>query len=151
MHSSASWARSFNGAIHYARPLPDNWGIVFSKRGLVVVSLCLWSGVTLLTGLARSAIQLMTCQSLLALTQPLFAPVAMALMANAHGTKTRSRAISVYATAQLAGVVMGGMVRRFCGSRVPLEAGFLFAWCGGNTLRHPVLGFSEEPERRGSN
>src|SRR4030095_9144307 len=44
----------------------------------------------------------------------------------------------------------GRMVRRFCGSRVPLEAGFLFAWSGGNTLCHSLLGFSEELERRGS-
>ena len=35
-------------------------------------------------------------------------PAAYALMANAHGPETRSRAVALFATSQMAGVAVGG-------------------------------------------
>jgi predicted MFS family arabinose efflux permease len=51
---------------------------------------------------------LLGCRALVGITESLFIPPALALTANAHGPKTRSRAIAVFDTAQLAGVVLGG-------------------------------------------
>lgn len=89
-------------------PIAGQIGDRFSKRGLVVLSLVLWSGVTALTGFAGSVFMLLACRALIGVTESLFIPAAIALTANAHGPKTRSRAIAVFDTAQLAGVVMGG-------------------------------------------
>ena len=131
----------FQWSYSLCSPIAGQLGDRFSKRRLAVVSLCLWSGVTVLTGLAYSPIQLMTCQSMLALTQPLFAPAAMALMANAHGTKTRSRAISVYATAQLAGVVMGGWYGGFVAQEFHWRLAFFSLGAVGILYAIPCWGF----------
>lgn len=80
----------------------------FSKPRLIVLSLVCWSGVTALTGLSNSALMLVICQAIVAVIQPFFIPAAVALIASVHGPKTRSRAMAVFATAQLAGAVMGG-------------------------------------------
>ena len=79
-----------------------------SKRLLVALSLLLWSAVTALTGLSNSAFMLLTCRALMGITEALFMPAALSLTASAHAPSTRSKAISLLATAQLAGVVMGG-------------------------------------------
>lgn len=89
-------------------PIAGQIGDRFSKRVLVVLSLVLWSGVTALTGLSNSAFMLLGCRALIGITESLFMPAAVALTANAHAPETRSRAIAVFDTAQLAGVVMGG-------------------------------------------
>ncbi len=80
----------------------------FSKRLLVGFSLLLWSAVTAVTGLSNSAFMLLSCRALMGVTEALFMPAALSLTASAHVPGTRSKAISLLATAQLAGVVMGG-------------------------------------------
>jgi MFS family permease len=80
----------------------------FSKRLLVGLSLLLWSAVTAVTGLSNSAFMLLACRALMGITEALFMPAALSLTASAHVPGTRSKAISLLATAQLAGVVMGG-------------------------------------------
>ena len=92
----------------FCSPIAGQLGDRFSKRTLVVLSLLLWSGVTTLTGFASSVFMLLACRALIGITESLFIPPALALTANAHGPRTRSRAIAVFDTAQLAGVVMGG-------------------------------------------
>jgi len=89
-------------------PIAGQIGDRFSKRKLVVVSLLLWSAVTALTGLARSPGLLLACRALIGVTESLFFPAAIALLATVHGTGTRSRAVACFGTAQLAGVVLGG-------------------------------------------
>lgn len=89
-------------------PIAGQIGDRYSKRALVVLSLLLWSGVTSLTGLSNSVVMLLVCRALIGITESLFMPAAVALTANAHRPETRSRAIAVFDTAQLAGVVMGG-------------------------------------------
>jgi sugar phosphate permease len=92
----------------FCSPIAGQLGDRFSKRTLVVLSLVLWSGVTTLTGFSTTAFMLLACRALIGITESLFIPPALALTANAHGPRTRSRAIAVFDTAQLAGVVMGG-------------------------------------------
>jgi len=79
----------------------------FSKRRLVVFSLALWSVVTVATGLANSALILLSLRAAMGISESLFMPTAIALTANAHPPALRSRAISVLTTAQIAGTVAG--------------------------------------------
>jgi predicted MFS family arabinose efflux permease len=109
MSSTALWVYAC------CSPIAGQLGDRFSKRKVVVSSLVLWSIVTVLTGFSNSVPMLIGFQALLAATQPLFAPVALALTASAHSPRTRSRAIAVFATAQLAGVVMGGWYGGYIG------------------------------------
>jgi predicted MFS family arabinose efflux permease len=89
-------------------PITGQIGDRYSKRFLVVLSLVLWSIVTALTGLANSAETLLFLRGLIGISESLFMPAALALTVSAHSPRTRSRALAVLATAQLAGVVMGG-------------------------------------------
>jgi predicted MFS family arabinose efflux permease len=51
-------------------------------------------------------------------------PAAFALMANAHGPETRSKAIALFATSQLVGVAFGGSLGGFIAERFRWRASF---------------------------
>jgi MFS family permease len=89
-------------------PVAGQIGDWVSKRLLVALSLGLWSAATALTGLSRSPETVLACRALIGVVEGLFMPAAVALVASAHAPETRSRAMGVLSTAQLAGVVMGG-------------------------------------------
>ena len=89
-------------------PIAGQIGDRYSKRLLVALSLFLWSLVTLSTGLADSVLLILLLRGLIGVSESLFFPAAVALTANAHPPQRRSRAISTFDTAQLAGVVAGG-------------------------------------------
>jgi predicted MFS family arabinose efflux permease len=79
----------------------------FSKRLLVVLSLIVWSMVTVATGFAGSAFMLLGLRAVMGISESLFMPTAIALTANAHPPELRSRAIAMLTTAQIAGTVAG--------------------------------------------
>jgi MFS family permease len=83
-------------------------GDKFSKRRLIVLSLALWSGVTIATGLANSPNMLLGLRALMGISEALFMPAAIALTANAFPPARRSRAIAALTTAQILGNVGGG-------------------------------------------
>ena len=88
-------------------PIAGQLGDRFSKRLLVVLSLAVWSIVTVATGLATSAAMLLTLRGVMGIAESLYMPTAIALTANAHAPAHRSRAIAVLTTAQIAGTVAG--------------------------------------------
>jgi len=79
----------------------------FSKRVLVVLSLVVWSAVTIATGFAASATMMLALRALMGISESLYMPTAIALTANAHPPELRSRAIATLTTAQIAGTVAG--------------------------------------------
>ncbi len=78
-----------------------------SKRLLVVLSLVLWSVVTLATGFASGAAMLLLLRAAMGVSEGLYMPAAIALTANAHAPQQRSRAVSILTTAQIFGTVGG--------------------------------------------
>jgi MFS family permease len=113
----------------------------FSKRLLVGFSLLLWSAVTALTGLSNSAFMLLTCRALMGITEALFMPAALSLTASAHAPGTRSKAISLLATAQLAGVVMGGWFGGAMAQRSQWRLAFYALGLFGVAYAFPYLSF----------
>ena len=79
----------------------------FSKRILVVLSLTLWSIVTIATGFAGSAVMILSLRALMGISESMFMPTAIALTANAHPPSLRSRAIAILTTAQIVGTIAG--------------------------------------------
>ena len=124
-----------------ASPIAGQIGDRFSKRVLVVSSLVLWSAVTALTGASRSPAPLLVCRALIGVTESLFMPAAVALTANAHRPETRSRAIALFDTAQLAGVVLGGWYGGFVAQRYHWRAAFYSLGLFGILFAAPYLGF----------
>jgi predicted MFS family arabinose efflux permease len=125
----------------FCSPIAGQIGDRFSKRLLVVLSLLLWSCVTAFTGFANSAVMLLFCRALIGVTESLFMPAAVALTANAHGPKTRSRAIAIFDTAQLAGVVMGGWYGGFVAQEFHWRAAFYSLGLFGIVYAIPYLTF----------
>lgn len=79
----------------------------FSKRILVVLSLIIWSIVTIATGFAGSAVIILSLRAMMGISESMFMPTAIALTANAHRPSLRSRAIAILTTAQIVGTVAG--------------------------------------------
>lgn len=88
-------------------PIAGQLGDRFSKRILVVLSLIIWSLVTVATGFAASAVMMLGLRAAMGISESLFMPTAIALTANAHSPSRRSRAIAALTTAQIAGTVAG--------------------------------------------
>src|SRR5262245_39631319 len=55
-----------------------------SKRILIILSLILWSGVTLVSGWSDSVPMMLVCRALIGVTESLFLPAAIALTATLH-------------------------------------------------------------------
>lgn len=88
-------------------PIAGQLGDRISKRRLVVLSLAVWSIVTVATGFSLGAVMLLVLRGAMGISESLFMPTAIALTANAHPPRLRSRAISTLTTAQIAGTVVG--------------------------------------------
>jgi len=89
-------------------PIAGQIGDKYSKRRLVVLSLAVWSVVTVATGFATSAFMLLALRAAMGVSESLCMPSAIALTAAAHAPAKRSRAIAALSTAQIAGTVGGG-------------------------------------------
>jgi MFS family permease len=88
-------------------PVAGHIGDRISKRILVVLSLIIWSLVTVATGFARSGLELLSLRAAMGVSESLFMPVAIALTAGAFAPSLRSRSIAILTTAQIAGTVVG--------------------------------------------
>ena len=88
-------------------PIAGQIGDRFSKRLLVVLSLVVWSIITVATGFAASGAILLALRAAMGVSESLYMSSAVALTANAHPPELRSRAVSMLMTGQIAGTVAG--------------------------------------------
>ena len=88
-------------------PLSGQLADRYSKRLLVILSLVIWSLVTIATGLATTAWMLLALRAAMGISESLYMPAAIALTANATAPSMRSRAVALLTTAQIAGTVGG--------------------------------------------
>jgi len=88
-------------------PVAGLVGDRISKSVLVVLSLIIWSIVTVATGFARSGAELLSLRAAMGISESLFMPTAIALTASAFAPALRSRTIAILTTAQIAGTVVG--------------------------------------------
>lgn len=79
-----------------------------SKKRLVVGSLFVWSAVTFLMGYANSFHQLYVLRAVMGVSEALYIPSALALIADWHDGKSRSLAIGIHMTGLYLGQAVGG-------------------------------------------
>lgn len=113
----------------------------FSKRLLVVVSLVIWSLVTIATGFAGTAVMMLTLRAAMGISESLFMPTAIALTANAHPPSLRSRAIAALTTAQIAGTVAGSWFGGWMADRGEWRAAFFILGAVGVLYAVPYFLF----------
>jgi predicted MFS family arabinose efflux permease len=132
-------------------PLAGILGDRFSKPKLIVASVAIWSFFTVLSGFSPNGAFLLVCRALLGVSESMFMPAAYALMAAAHGTETRSRAIGIFGTSQQVGVAIGGSLSGYVAERLQWRASFwmlggvgiLFSWPLWRFLSRMPVGFRQ--------
>lgn len=79
-----------------------------NRKWLIVGSLAVWSAVTLLMGHAHDFSQLYGLRALMGLSEALYIPAGLALIADYHHGHTRSLAVGVHMTGLYCGQALGG-------------------------------------------
>jgi sugar phosphate permease len=123
-----------------------------SRRVLVPAGLAFWSLICAATGYCNSYWQLIAVRAAEGLGESFYFPASMSLLADYHGPRTRSRALSIHQTSVYLGtaggaVLAGGLARRY-GWPAPFLAlgavGMLYAFVLSVWLVEPSRGQAEE-------
>ncbi len=122
-------------------PIAGQIGDRFSKRLLVVISLVIWSLVTVATGFAGTAVMMLGLRAAMGVSESMFMPTAIALTANAHPPNLRSRAIAALTTAQIAGTVVGSWFGGWMADRGEWRAAFFILGAVGVLYAVPYFLF----------
>jgi len=96
-----------------------------SRRALILASLGLWSAATAGCGLAASPAVFLCWRGVIAISEALYHPAAIGMLARLHPGATRSTALSIHASAQVAGVVAGGWYGGWAADHIGWRVGFL--------------------------
>jgi len=123
-----------------------------SRRILIVVGLAFWSIVCAATALARTFNQLLFFRAAEGLGETFYFPASMSLLADYHGPRTRSRAMSIHQTSVYAGTALGGIAAGYLGEnygwRSPFWVlglvGLAYAGWLGSQIVEPARGNDDE-------
>jgi MFS family permease len=89
----------------------------FSRRWLIAAGLGVWSLVCAATALSQRFWHLLAFRAAEGLGESFYFPASMSLLADYHGPRTRSRAMSTHQTSVYAGTAVGGVLAGFLGER----------------------------------
>ncbi|MDO8944684.1 MAG: MFS transporter, partial [Desulfobacterales bacterium] len=107
----------------FASPLGGYCGDRFGRKRTIVVSLLVWTAVTLATGFARSFPELIAARALMGISEASYIPAALALISDHHQGPTRSLATGLHQSGLYAGIVgggeLGGWIAQHYGWRTP--------------------------------
>jgi len=79
-----------------------------NRKWLITGSLFVWSAVTLMMGYAKTFDQLYWLRAVMGVSEALYIPAGLALIADYHQSKTRSLAIGIHMTGLYMGQALGG-------------------------------------------
>lgn len=133
-------------------PFAGFLGDRFTRRGVILVSLGVWSVITFATGLAQSTGMLLLFRGLMGLSEAAYFPAALSLLSDYHGRDTRSTAISIHQSGIYIGYMAGGafsaVVAQHFGWRLPFYLlgglGLALVFVFARLLREPARGAAEE-------
>lgn len=103
-------ATVFNLVFALFVPISGIIGNTWSKKWIIVISIILWSGATMLTGLSTSLLMFILFRSTATgLGEAMFGPANYSLLAGYH-KETRAFAMSVHQTAYYVGIIASGFL-----------------------------------------
>jgi len=79
-----------------------------NRKWLIVISLFVWSGVTLTMGYAQTMEQLYVLRAVMGISEAFYIPAGLSLIADYHQGKTRSLAIGLHTSGIYLGQALGG-------------------------------------------
>jgi MFS transporter, ACS family, D-galactonate transporter len=80
----------------------------FNRKWLIIISLFVWSGVTFGMGYATTFNQLYWLRAIMGVSEALYIPAGLSLIADHHSSKTISLAIGIHMTGLYMGQALGG-------------------------------------------
>lgn len=107
------------------------------REGMVLLSLILWSVATLGCGWSQSEAAFLGWRAAMGLTEALYFPAALALIAGHYADSARSRALGIHQSAQLVGVVIGGWYGGWSADHVGWRQAFAVA--GGFGIAYSLV------------
>ena len=110
----------------------DKW----NRKWLIVLSLFIWSGVTYAMGYAHSFNQLYWLRAIMGVSEAVYIPAGLSLIADYHSSKTRSLAIGIHMTGLYMGQALGGF-----GATIAANYSWntTFHWFGLTGITYSVL------------
>ncbi len=109
--TEANWGRmlgQFKWVYALLSPVGGYLADRFSRRLTICGSLFAWSAVTWATGHVTTYDGLLLTRSLMGISEAFYIPAALALIADHHAARTRSRAVGLHQMAIYCGVIVGG-------------------------------------------
>lgn len=97
---------------------------IFRRDRVIVASIALWSIATLGTGFSHSVGAFLGWRAVVGVTESMYVPAALGLIAGLHPGATRSRAIAIHMSAQYAGLVAGGWYGGWMADHIGWRLGF---------------------------
>lgn len=79
-----------------------------NRKWLIIGSLCVWSAVTFAMGYATTFNQLYVLRAIMGVSEALYIPAGLSLIADFHTSKTRSLAVGIHMTGLYMGQALGG-------------------------------------------
>ena len=101
----------------------------FRRDRIIVMSLLVWSVITILTGRVQTFNQLIVARAAMGLSEACYIPAALALIADYHREHSRSLAIGIHQSGIYAGLILGGWLGGYFGEHYGWR--FPFAFFGG--------------------
>jgi len=101
-----------------------------NRKGLIVVSLLVWSGVVFAMGYATSFHQLYVLRAIMGVSEALYLPAGLSLIADYHGNSTRGLAIGIHMTGLYLGQALGGFGGTMAAARSWQSTFHLFGLAG---------------------
>jgi len=120
----------------------------FSRRLTICGSLFAWSAVTWWTGRVTTYNELLWARSLMGISEAFYFPAALALIADYHTGRTRSRAVGLHQIAMYIGIMAGGFGGHVA-SAENLGWRVAFTVCGGFGLLYalPLVMLLRDPAK----
>jgi MFS transporter, Spinster family, sphingosine-1-phosphate transporter len=100
---------AFMWAYAFLSPVGGFMADKFNRRWSVIGSLFIWSAVTWATGQATTYSQMLTFRALMGISEAVYIPAALALIADFHSGGTRARAVGIHQSGMYAGLALGGL------------------------------------------
>jgi MFS transporter, Spinster family, sphingosine-1-phosphate transporter len=111
IRSDANWGymlAQFKWVYAFLSPVGGYLADRFSRRITISSSLFVWSAVTWWTGHVTTYEGLLWTRTLMGISEAFYIPAALALIADYHSSRTRSRAVGLHQVAIYVGIIIGG-------------------------------------------
>ena len=108
-------------------PIAGRLADIWRRDALLVASLVLWSVATLGSGTATSENSFLVWRGVMGVTEALYYPTALALLASHYSEESRSRALGFHQSGMYVGVLIGGWYGGWAADNLGWRQGFTIA------------------------